>query len=230
MEAWDRVWCVSGSGVGGGSRNELKGPVASLVFRCQTGEGGRVYLVVFFQAEGGIRDLTVTGVQTCALPIFERLEAKIRRRDILVDERRQLAFYAARIPERVNSIAAFNHWRVAAERGNPRLLYMARADLMEREAPEAGPERFPDELQIGANRLPLHYKFEPAQADDGVTLMVPQPLVDMVNAEQLAWLVPGMRLEKLTALLRALPKARRKPLVPVPDNARRALEALARPA
>src|SRR2546427_11240305 len=27
-------------------------------------------LVFFFQAEDGIRDLTVTGVQTCALPIF----------------------------------------------------------------------------------------------------------------------------------------------------------------
>src|SRR5256886_13371851 len=27
----------------------------------------------FFQAEDGIRDLTVTGVQTCALPIFERI-------------------------------------------------------------------------------------------------------------------------------------------------------------
>src|SRR5256886_9666592 len=26
----------------------------------------------FFQAEDGIRDLTVTGVQTCALPIFHR--------------------------------------------------------------------------------------------------------------------------------------------------------------
>src|SRR2546430_9584019 len=26
--------------------------------------------VLFFQAEDGIRDLTVTGVQTCALPIF----------------------------------------------------------------------------------------------------------------------------------------------------------------
>src|SRR3989475_10762119 len=26
----------------------------------------------FFQAEDGIRDLTVTGVQTCALPIFSR--------------------------------------------------------------------------------------------------------------------------------------------------------------
>src|SRR2546430_7671737 len=28
------------------------------------------YLVFFFQAEDGIRDLTVTGVQTCALPIL----------------------------------------------------------------------------------------------------------------------------------------------------------------
>src|SRR3990167_6759643 len=29
--------------------------------------------VVFFQAEDGIRDLTVTGVQTCALPIWSVL-------------------------------------------------------------------------------------------------------------------------------------------------------------
>src|SRR2546430_8934915 len=28
----------------------------------------------FFQAEDGIRDLTVTGVQTCALPIFSALK------------------------------------------------------------------------------------------------------------------------------------------------------------
>src|SRR2546430_3333643 len=36
--------------------------------------GGRLVLCLriffFFQAEDGIRDLTVTGVQTCALPIF----------------------------------------------------------------------------------------------------------------------------------------------------------------
>ena len=32
-----------------------------------------------------------------------------------------------------------------------------------------------------------------------------------------------MRLEKVTAVFRALPKALRKPLVPVPDHAREAL-------
>src|SRR5207237_10455486 len=32
----------------------------------------RVYLFFFFQAEDGIRDSSVTGVQTCALPIYSR--------------------------------------------------------------------------------------------------------------------------------------------------------------
>src|SRR2546430_12039137 len=32
----------------------------------------------FFQAEDGIRDLTVTGVQTCALPIYEMGPERLR--------------------------------------------------------------------------------------------------------------------------------------------------------
>ncbi|MFL6604815.1 MAG: ATP-dependent RNA helicase HrpA [Steroidobacteraceae bacterium] len=154
---------------------------------------------------------------------IEALEAKIRRRDILVDEQAQMEFYAKRIPERVSSVSAFEHWRAGAERENPRVLYMSRADLMQREAPDASTERFPDELPVGANRLPLQYKFEPAEPDDGVTLVVPEPLVDMLQPDRLAWLVPGMRLEKVIAVFRALPKALRKPLVPVPDHAREAL-------
>src|SRR2546430_90436 len=52
-------------------------------------------VVFFFQAEDGIRDLTVTGVQTCALPIFARrvlaVVARVgfaigRRTDIRVKE------------------------------------------------------------------------------------------------------------------------------------------------
>src|SRR5688500_20375003 len=33
----------------------------------------RYYCIFFFQAEDGIRDYKVTGVQTCALPIYGRL-------------------------------------------------------------------------------------------------------------------------------------------------------------
>src|SRR2546423_8242570 len=35
------------------------------------------YVFFFFQAEDGIRDKLVTGVQTCALPIFRRHEGTV---------------------------------------------------------------------------------------------------------------------------------------------------------
>src|SRR5216683_1985203 len=38
----------------------------------------KLFFVFFFQAEDGIRDLIVTGVQTCALPIFQRCERATR--------------------------------------------------------------------------------------------------------------------------------------------------------
>src|SRR2546430_11442843 len=55
-----RNTCVLGS-----DSCNRRGPRATLpeTFR-------RSYRVFFFQAEAGMRDLTVTGVQTCALPIY----------------------------------------------------------------------------------------------------------------------------------------------------------------
>src|SRR2546430_3232874 len=44
---------------------ELSAPVLVLALKSADG----LSLFFFFQAEDGIRDLTVTGVQTCALPI-----------------------------------------------------------------------------------------------------------------------------------------------------------------
>jgi ATP-dependent helicase HrpA len=156
----------------------------------------------------------------------ERLEAKIRRRDILASEERQVELYTARIPEQVSSVAGFERWRTQAERDNPNVLVMARSDLMQRETPEVDEERFPDALDIGGNRLPLIYRFEPGEADDGVTLVLPDLLLDGLQADRIAWLVPGWRLEKVIALMRELPKAQRKLLVPVPESARQALDEL----
>src|SRR5256885_9033614 len=43
----------------------------------------RVILVFFFQAEDGIRDYKVTGVQTCALPIWVGVVDEVRLANIL---------------------------------------------------------------------------------------------------------------------------------------------------
>src|SRR5207245_5632150 len=44
------------------------------------------YFFFFFQAEDGIRDATVTGVQTCALPILRQVDRDHGRRRRLVLE------------------------------------------------------------------------------------------------------------------------------------------------
>src|SRR2546430_11207890 len=50
----------------------------------------------FYQAEDGIRDLTVTGVQTCALPIFVQDEdARLLR--VEVEQPRQLVALTAHV-------------------------------------------------------------------------------------------------------------------------------------
>ena len=157
----------------------------------------------------------------------EQLEAKIRRRDLLIDEEAQLAFYRARIPEAVSSVAAFESWWRELAQRDPQRLTLTAADLMQRAAPEASVAAYPDEIAIGGNRLPLTYVFAPGAPEDGITLSVPETLCEELDAEQLAWFIPGAREERIAALFRELPKSLRKLLVPVPEHARAALTELA---
>src|SRR5256886_7264063 len=59
------------------------------------------FFFFFFQAEDGIRDLTVTGVQTCALPISG--SAHLEQLD-LERERRVRRNHAARAPRAVREL------------------------------------------------------------------------------------------------------------------------------
>ena len=157
---------------------------------------------------------------------IELKEAKVRRRDILVDDAEAAQFYATRVPQSVNSVAGFERWWRITSQAQPALLTMTPADLMRRAAPESATPFFPDSLEVEGNALPLRYVFAPGAADDGATLLVPQPLLSTLDPERLAWLVPGWRQEKVSELLRALPKNLRRQLVPVPDHAREALASL----
>ena len=55
----------------------------------------------------------------------------------------------------------------------------------------------------------------PGEEDDGITLSVPVHILPILSAELFEWLVPGMLQEKVTVLLKSLPKSIRKQLVPV---------------
>ena len=102
------------------------------------------------------------------------------------------AFYAARIPEGIHSLATFERWRVEAERADPRALHMSRDMLMRHAAAQVTEELFPERLAMAGTELPLKYRFAPGQPNDGLTLTVPLALLNQVDPARLSWLVPGL--------------------------------------
>ena len=150
---------------------------------------------------------------------IERLEHKARRPDILVDEELIHAFYEERVPPHIYNAAAFEQWRVGAERDEKRLLYLAREDLMRHEAAGITTDNFPPQLAIGSNRFALEYHFEPGSARDGVTMTVPLALLNQVPVNRSEWLVPGLLKEKVRTLAKSLPQRLRHKLGALDDFA-----------
>jgi len=150
---------------------------------------------------------------------IEALEARTRRRDLLVDEESRYRFYDQRLPESVYDRGTFEAWRQRAERDHPQLLYMQREALLRDRIDPEVTVRYPVTLPLGRLNLPLGYRFTPGAEDDGVTVTVPLAALEQLDPAHLEWLVPGLVEEKVTALLRALPKALRRHCVPIPDTA-----------
>ncbi len=147
----------------------------------------------------------------------EELEHKARRQDVLVDEHQLFAFYDVKIPADIFNAASFEKWREGAEKLNPKLLYLTRDDLMRHGADAITAVQFPEKMTLGGVEIPLKYRFEPSHILDGVTATVPLALLNQLDHTPTEWLVPGMLREKLTYLIKALPKTFRRVCVPVPE-------------
>ena len=156
-----------------------------------------------------------------------QLEERTRQRGLVGDDDAVFEFYDARIPAEVTSTRDFEGWWKKTQLEQPKLLNMRREDLLDDEDPQAANEtEFPREWRHGDQTLKLRYRFEPGAADDGVTVSVPLPLLPRVEGAEFEKLVPGLREELTTALIRSLPKAIRKHVVPAADWARTLLAAV----
>ncbi|MHB1353539.1 MAG: ATP-dependent RNA helicase HrpA, partial [Thiobacillus sp.] len=148
---------------------------------------------------------------------IEELEHKARKSGVWLDEARLYAVFDARIPAGLHNGAAFEKWRAEAEAADPRILFLRREDVLG-EGLGADHALFPESMQVDGVACALKYRFEPGHPLDGVTLRLPLYLLNRIEAPQIDWLVPGLIREKLTALLKFLPKDKRRPLIPLPDT------------
>ncbi|TDJ15247.1 MAG: ATP-dependent RNA helicase HrpA [Gammaproteobacteria bacterium] len=147
-----------------------------------------------------------------ALRLYEH---KLRRPDVLVTDDDVYAFYRDLIPEDVCDSKSFEAWRRRAEREHPERMLMDAESLQRGRLPETADWDFPDEVLFEEQALTLAYRFEPGRDGDGVTLQVPLAILPRLKVEQFEWLVPGLLPEKVLAMLKLLPKACRRELLPL---------------
>jgi len=145
-------------------------------------------------------------------------QARLRRTDLELDADDRFAFFDARVPAEVTGSTSFERWRAVAERDNARVLFLDLEALLGEPLPD-DPSAWPDSILVDGVLLELRYRLAPGEESDGITVRVPLAALGRVRAERLEWLVPGWVTLKVEGLLRTLPKALRRPLVPLPETA-----------
>ncbi|CAK0764324.1 ATP-dependent RNA helicase HrpA [Gammaproteobacteria bacterium] len=180
-----------------------------------------------------IRSALVQGDYATQAPFFkhnhtlieeiEELEHKSRRKDILADEQIIYSFYDEKVPEDVFDHRSFEKWRRETEKKDQKILFLDRSVLIQNESAIAH-SLFPNFLIVEGVNLPLEYRFEPGALEDGVMLEVPLAFLSSLQEYHGDYLVPGLLLEKITFLLRNLPKSLRTNFIPVTEYARAAYE------
>ncbi|MCP3425943.1 ATP-dependent RNA helicase HrpA [Rothia sp. AR01] len=166
---------------------------------------------------------------------IDQLEARLRRRDLRVDDDALYAFYDARIPADVVSERHFDQWWKKTRPTQEHLLDFSPEALIDQEAADYDESSYPRTWVVDPGgsqlRLDLTYRFAPAAPGaqgtaDGVFVQVPVVFLNQLEPTPFEWMIPGLRRELVTALIKSLPKASRKHFVPAPDVAAQALERL----
>ena len=132
-------------------------------------------------------------------------------------------FYNNRIPLDVFSTGSFEGWWKKAKHEKPEFLNMTKAELLGADETQLDEADYPGQVVIDGQEFSLSYLFDPGNEHDGVSVEVPISLLASIKPEGFEWLIPAMRLELITELIRSLPKAVRKNVVPAKDWAAKVL-------
>jgi ATP-dependent helicase HrpA len=143
---------------------------------------------------------------------LENWQTRVRRHDFGDLDQAMCAAYALRL-EAISSRDELNRW--LREPGRQESLCINEAELAGGQALGFDAAAFPDAVPVGGQPVALSYAYAPGEEHDGVTVRIPFTLAQSASAALLEWAVPGLREEKISELLRALPKALRRELMPL---------------
>ncbi|MCW2602324.1 MAG: hrpA [Pseudonocardiales bacterium] len=160
-----------------------------------------------------------------AIEDAQELAARARRAAPVIDDEMLYDFFDQRLPAEVVSAQHFDSWWKQTRQKHPDLLELPPGffDAVK----DIDQSAFPDTWTHDGIALGLTYRFEPGSVHDGVTVDIPIAVLNQLQVDAVDAPAAGQREELVIAMLRALPKDLRRPLVPIPDTARAALARLA---
>lgn len=150
---------------------------------------------------------------------IDLMEQKARRRDYLVDEQVLVEFYQNILPEQVICQRSFLAWWKKAKQTTPELLNYSKSLLLKEEKQGVNANDYPTLWRQHNLTFPVSYHFEPGSYDDGISIEIPVGILNQVQDIGFDWLIPALRLELITALIKSLPKQIRRNFVPAPNFA-----------
>ena len=143
---------------------------------------------------------------------LENWEAKLRRVGICFTDEEAYAFYNKTLPTEAVSFKTL-------ETPIPAF------DISDKlKALEPLSEDYPDEWMIAGEAFRLLYKFDPLDSEDGVTVQVYLQDLPTLPDTLGDWLPKGPLREKITVMIRELPKSTRKLFMPIPETAQSLIE------
>jgi len=139
-----------------------------------------------------------------------RNEAKLRS-GRLPDNEILIRFFDRKLPPDISTNRAFDKWRRAAKRTEPKLLFLSQQDLEGQFEHEPDLAQFPDSIRLpGGSSARLEYTHEPGSAADGISLSLPAKSASTLDPDQADWLIPGWLASKVESILKGLPRAVRR--------------------
>jgi ATP-dependent helicase HrpA len=150
-----------------------------------------------------------------AIRAAERLEERLRARNLMQPPECFVEFYAARLPRQVSSGATLEHFTRHLSAADTQALTLLPEQIFARVPDEKVLAQFPESVALDSVSVPVTYRFAPGEHGDGATLSVPLILVPVLTRSMVDAAVPGLVEPHVEALLRSLPKDARRSLIPI---------------
>ncbi len=149
----------------------------------------------------------------------QRMEERLRSRNLLQSPEAFVDFYDRALPRQVSSAATLEYFTRHLSLLELRALTLDAQHIFAREPDAQALAQFPERASLDSLSIPVEYRFAPGEARDGAILQIPLLALPGLTRAVVDAAVPGLAAPRIEALLRSLPKDARRNLIPIGDAA-----------